>query len=316
MKSMQMRSNVRDLEMPRRPRMNPALLLLLALAAIAAPAYAAPAPVDFSNYDTPLYKQLTDHIKVKIAARLGEGKNTHDRYFIIPFAYENSGNDPELSHSFMTVVRVLADDRQPNLTPGLAKRSYKNREFQAFNISWLPADFLTNPNLCVFEGIGARLVPQWNKCPISVGKNFTLEQTIQLGVNAKNAVGLWGPYEIKKGAFDLAIRRKNLLDSGVLKYRADDRLTRPRRTAINCFHAIASIEEPFPNGGIFGTGFKMWGMNGTRRVLIEYRTRNINQGLLLEPIDEKKDLYGYVYAPARNARGLYDPFPNAAAYRR
>jgi hypothetical protein len=49
---------------------------------------------DFSNYDVPLYDQITNHIKAKVLARLGNGKNTHDRYFIIPFAYENKGNNP------------------------------------------------------------------------------------------------------------------------------------------------------------------------------------------------------------------------------
>ena len=38
-----------------------------------------------------------------------------DRYFIIPFAYENDGNDPEFSHSFISVIRVFADDKQPRL---------------------------------------------------------------------------------------------------------------------------------------------------------------------------------------------------------
>ncbi|HVK58410.1 MAG TPA: hypothetical protein VM735_06495, partial [Candidatus Kapabacteria bacterium] len=65
--------------------------------------------VDFSNYDEPLYEQIVDRIKAKVSARLGEGRNSRDRYFIIPFAYENDGNDPEYSHSFMTVIRVFAD---------------------------------------------------------------------------------------------------------------------------------------------------------------------------------------------------------------
>ncbi len=113
--------------------------------------------VDFSNYDVPVYEQIVNRIKAKISKRLGEGKNMRDRYFIIPFAYENDGNDPEFSHSFISVIRVFADDKQPRLTEGLKQRRYKNREFEAFTISWLPRDFMTNPNLCVFEGTGARL---------------------------------------------------------------------------------------------------------------------------------------------------------------
>jgi hypothetical protein len=47
------------------------------------------ADVNFSNYDEPLYEQIVSRIKAKGAPRLGEGKNTRDRYFIVPFAYQN-----------------------------------------------------------------------------------------------------------------------------------------------------------------------------------------------------------------------------------
>jgi hypothetical protein len=272
--------------------------------------------VDFSNYDAPLYQQMVNRIKAKVAARLGEGKNTRDRYFIVPFAYQNKRNTPDFSHSFISVIRVLADGKQPSLTPGFRRGKYKNRDFEAFTISWLPHDFDTNPHLCVFDGFGSRIAPKWNRCPISVGRNFKLDETLKLAVNVKNAVGMWGPYEIKKEAFDLAVKRKQLLDAGTIRYRADDRLTRKDRVAINCFHAMAGLEELYPNGGFLGTGFKMWGINGTARVLIEYTKSVRDKDLLLEPVDIKKDLYGFVYAPERNSRGLYDPFPNASAYHR
>jgi hypothetical protein len=292
-----------------------ALVIFLGLSLAAHAGWLKP-DVDFSNYDEPLYEQIVDRIKARISARLGEGRNTRDRYFIIPFAYQNDGNDPEFSHSFISVIRVFADDKQPRLTAGLKKRRYKNREFEAFTISWLPRDFMANPHLCVFEGTGARLFPGANDCPLSPGRNFTLEETIKLGANVKNAVAMWGPYEIRQKGFDLAVERKRLLDRGTIKYRADDRLYRRDRVAINCFHAMAGLDELYPNGGLFGTGFKMWGLNGTARVLIEYTGKASRKGLLLEPVDVKKDRYGFVYAPARNARGLYNPVRNASAYRR
>ena len=272
--------------------------------------------VDFANYDVPLYTQIVNRIKAKISTRLGEGQNTRDRYFIIPFAYENDGNDPEFSHSFISVIRVFADNKQPRLTPGLKTRSYKNREFEAFTISWLPRDFMSNPHLCVFSGAGSSLVPEKNTCPVLPGRNFSLEETIKLAVNDKSAVAMWGPYEIAKQGFDLGVRRKRLLDGGTIKYRADDRLYRKDNVAISCFHAMAGLEELFPNGGLFGTGFKMWGFNGTARVLIEYSEKARYKGLLLEPVDVKRDRYGFVYAPTRNGPVPYDPVRNASAYRR
>lgn len=290
-------------------------VFLLALP-IVAQAGSPPQGVDFSNYDVPLYTQIVDRIKDRVSARLGEGKNTRDRYFIIPLAYQDRGNHPEHSHSFISVIRVFADDQQPKLTPGLKTRRYKNREFEAFTISWLPHDFISNPHLCVFDGVGSRLIPGNNKCPVSPGRNFSLKETIKLAVDAKNAVAMWGPYEIKKAAFDLAVNRKRLLDGGTIKYRADDRLYRKNKVAISCFHAMAGLDELFPNGGLFGTGFMMWGFNGTARVLIEYTEKATNKHLLLEPVDIKKDRYGFVYAPTRNGDVPYNPLRNSSAYQR
>jgi hypothetical protein len=286
------------------------LILLLTLPIVAQ------AETDFSNYDAPLYQQIVDRIKAKVSARLGEGSNPRDRVFIIPFAYEDRGNHPEHSHSFISVIRVLADNKQPKLTPGLAKQKYRNREFEAFTISWLPSDFLTNPNLCVFDGPLSRTIPANNKCPISPGKNFTLAETIKLAVDQKNAVAMWGPYEIKQEAFDLAVKRKKLLDGGTIKYRADDRLYQKDKVAISCFHAMQGLDELFPKGGFLGTGLKMWGFNGTARVLIEYKEKVRYKGLLLEPVDVKGDRYGFVYAPTRNGQVPYNPLKNASAYQR
>jgi len=171
--------------------------------------------VDFWNYDAPLFEQIVDRIKAKVAARLEEGVNTQDRYFIVPFAYQNKRNNPEFAHSFISVIRVLVDRKQPSLTSGFRRGRYKNRDFAAFTISWLPHDFDTNPHLCVFDDAGSRVDPKKNKCPMSVGRNFMLDETLKLAVNYKNAVGIWGPNEIKKEAFDLAVKRKRLLD-GIL----------------------------------------------------------------------------------------------------
>ena len=269
--------------------------------------------VDFSNYDKTLTEQVTDRIKAKVMACLGEGTNLHDRYFIIPFAYENKGNDPAFSHSFLSVIRVVADGSQPTFAPGLKNISHQGREFEAFTISWLPHDFPENPNLCVFKGFGAMLVPSLNKCPLSEGKSFDLPTTLNLAVDAKVAVGMWGPYEISPAGFDLGVKRLRLLETGTIKYRADDRGYRKRKEGINCFHAMAGLDEPFPNGGFLDTGLKMWGLNGTKQVLREYISKATSKHLLLQPVDIEKDIIGFVYAPDRTAKEVYDPFKTSAS---
>src|ERR1700747_235408 len=100
--------------------------------------------VDYSNYQTPLLFQMVTRIKAKIQARLGAGENRRDRYFIIPFAYQNKGNSPDFSHSFISVVRVFADQKQPKYTRGLKRASYRNRNLEEFTISWLTHAFEQN----------------------------------------------------------------------------------------------------------------------------------------------------------------------------
>jgi hypothetical protein len=269
--------------------------------------------VDFSNYDKPLTEQVTDRIKDKVTARLGAGKNLHDRYFIVPFAYENKGNDAVFSHSFLSVIRVFADGSKPKLSAGLKKRVHQGREFEAFTISWLPDDFPENPHLRLFEGPGAMIFPSLNQCPAFPGKSFDLPTTLNLAVGAKVAVGMWGPYEISKPGFDLGIKRLRLLETGTIKYRADDRGYRKRKEAINCFHAMASLDELFPDGGFLDTGLNMWGLNGTKQVLREYTTTATKKHLLLQPVDIEKDIIGFVYAPGRTDNGVYDPFATPAS---
>src|SRR3982751_5414705 len=87
---------------------------------------------DFSNYDTPLYDQVVNRIKANIAPRLGKGPLKKERYFMIPFAYEDKGNHPEKSHSFITVIRVFATDKPAKETPELPTRAYKGWEIEAF----------------------------------------------------------------------------------------------------------------------------------------------------------------------------------------
>jgi hypothetical protein len=270
--------------------------------------------INYSNYDVPLFDQVVNRIKTKVAARLGQGKNTVDRYFIVPFAYQDRGNTPARAHSFISVIRVFADDKQPHFIPGLREGQIRNREFEAFTISWMPANFAKNQDLCVFDGFGSEIDPSLNKCPIVRGKDFKLPETLKLAVLFKNAVGMWGPYEITKEAFELGVKRLKLLDGGTIRYKADDRLTRTDRKAINCFHAMEGLDHPYPAGGFLDTGFRMWGIDGTARVLIEYTNAVRDRGLILEPVDIKKDLYGFVYAPKRKSCGVYNPFRNASAY--
>src|SRR5258708_9601397 len=122
--------------------------------------------VDFSNYDAPLFQQIVNRIKAKVAARLGEGVNTQDRYFIVPFAYQDKRINPEFAHSFISVIRVLADGKQPSRTSRFRRGRFKNRDFEAFTISWMPHELVTNLHQRAIDGVGSLVDPKENKCPI------------------------------------------------------------------------------------------------------------------------------------------------------
>jgi hypothetical protein len=86
---------------------------------------------------------------------------------------------------------VLGDGKQPSLTSGLRRGQYKNRDFEAFTISWVPHDFGTDP-VCVFDGFGSRIFATWNKCPIVVGRNFRLDETLKVAMNDKRVPSVCG----------------------------------------------------------------------------------------------------------------------------
>src|ERR1051325_5633107 len=84
--------------------------------------------VDYSYYDVPLYDQIVDRIKANIAPRLGKGPLKHDRYFMIPFAYQDKGNHPEFSPFFFSVIRGFPTHKEPKLAPRLPPPKYKGWE--------------------------------------------------------------------------------------------------------------------------------------------------------------------------------------------
>jgi hypothetical protein len=87
------------------------------------------ADVDFSHYDVPLYEQIVNRMKAKAAPRVGEGKNTRDRYFIVPFAYQDRWHTPQRSHSFISVIHLLPEGKQLGPTSGFKRGKFKGRDF-------------------------------------------------------------------------------------------------------------------------------------------------------------------------------------------
>lgn len=273
--------------------------------------------VDYSRHNVSLYEQIKDRIRSKVSARLKAVPKSGLRYFLVPFAYQDAKNKAKQSHSFASIIRVGNNVPSEEVDTDYVDRKAK---VEAFTISWLPHDFMEDPNLCVFKGFLAIIFAKNNECRPVVGKNHTLKETLDIALfpptdpkqKLVRSVGMWGPYEISKEFFDKAVERRKFLRDGKIKYMADDRLTREDLTAFNCFHAIGDLQTGFPKGGFLGTGLKMWGLNGTKRNLIEYKAKASKW--LLESVDEERDLYGFVYTTSKQNKKLVNPFARSSAF--
>jgi hypothetical protein len=142
------------------------------------------------------------------AARAGEA------YYLLMFGSQRIPNNPNYAHSFATFVRVRWAGNGPCCTPFL---------LESHTISWLPANLKIRVNA---------LLPE-------CGKNFDPHTTLRYVLGNKERVSLWGPYPIEKCLYDRALERIVELNSGRVKYKADDAGYNSARVS-NCIHAIST----------------------------------------------------------------------------
>jgi hypothetical protein len=176
-------------------------------------------------------------------------------YFFTLFGFEGApANLAQDSHTFAIFARVDADGKQDWST-----------------ISWLPATFIDDQKICVFDA--AVLADFSPKCANVPGRVYDATQTMKWARQGKHSVAMWGPYQITQELYDLAQKRIETLNSGAFAYQADDRETRPAGTAINCLHAISDLEDAIPVGGFANTGLFQWGIEGTQSVIDHYASK-------------------------------------------
>jgi hypothetical protein len=107
--------------------------LLTAVLFLALSVVARAGEIAYSNYDVPLFEQVTNRIKDKVSARLGEERTRAIVFSSFLSLTKTRRMNLKFAHSFLSVIRVFADDKQPHITSGLKLRKYKNREFEAFH---------------------------------------------------------------------------------------------------------------------------------------------------------------------------------------
>jgi hypothetical protein len=132
-----------------------------------------------------------------------------NRYFLVVWGYQGTGNPPRESHTFLTVYR--GDD--------LAK----GRVAPA-TISWFPATG-------VVHLVG-----------VERGRNLFLGQTLAIACQGRKHVASWGPYEIPSALYQRVLARIKLLESGKIDFSA----LSLRPGSMNCIEAAGDLtNKPF-----------------------------------------------------------------------
>ncbi len=142
-------------------------------------------------------------------ARAGEA------YFLLMFGSQQIPNRPNYAHSFATFVKVCWPGNGPCQQP---------MSIEAHTISWLPCNLV---------------VRTWALLP-EPGRNFDLHTTLRYVLKNGERVSMWGPYQVNRDLWCRALRQIARLESGQLRYKADD-TGFPARRVSNCIHAVSEV---------------------------------------------------------------------------
>jgi hypothetical protein len=152
-----------------------------------------------------------------IALTIGE-LHAGEAYYVLMFGSQRIPNEPAYSHTFATFVKVAWEGDGPCPKTG--------RTIEAHTISWMPRSMVIRPlALCAEPGWNMGLIP-----------------TLDYALASQERIALWGPYAIKPELYRRALCQIELLNSGQVRYQADDCMRRSDRVS-NCIHAVSSIAE-------------------------------------------------------------------------
>jgi len=137
-----------------------------------------------------------------------------DRYYMLMFASQGEANAPALSHTYAVFVK----------TPAAAHTISEVR-----CISWLPSSLRIQL---------LRLRPE-------PGKNLSLEETNRWARDLDAQITMWGPFQIKKVLYDMAVLQAERLNRKELGYKALDWRFR-EGAAVSCSHAVSDLDTTQP----------------------------------------------------------------------
>ena len=140
----------------------------------------------------------------------------NDVYYVLVFGSQTEPKRLRDTHTWATFVHAVGEGADPN---GYA--------LEYLTISWLP------------RTLDIRVLRPWPE----PGVNLDLYQTLDVVLSKNEKVSLWGPFQVSRHVFDDALRMKQFVESGQVKYRAWDA---PYQKFISdCIHAVAMVDPVF-----------------------------------------------------------------------
>jgi hypothetical protein len=160
-----------------------------------------------------------------------------EAYFVMVFGSQQIPNHPNFSHSWATFVRITWPGNGP---------CPKFVTMEAHTISWLP------------QTGDVRFLALLPEC----GANFDLHTTMKYVLDNHERISMWGPYQIEPDLYCRALKQIEHLESGAVKYKANDTLHRASHVS-NCIHAVSTTVD----GTRLRVFFPVWGETASFDIL-------------------------------------------------
>ncbi|HEY1376638.1 MAG TPA: hypothetical protein VGF55_07580 [Gemmataceae bacterium] len=152
---------------------------------------------------------------IALFAALGTARA--DTYYVIVFGAESKPPRPKYSHSWAVFVHFPGCGPCGPPAPDAGPPEW-------FTISWLPCKVEMTVNTPCAEP----------------GRNFDLPTTFDIALSQWEHVTAFGPYQIEPELYCRALKQKQRLESGEVRYKTIDWFRDPHRVS-NCIHALTSF---------------------------------------------------------------------------
>jgi hypothetical protein len=164
-------------------------------------------------------KRIWVHAVASLGLLLGASGGTArggEFYYAMIFGSQTHPKQLRYTHTWATFVRAVGEGPDPS-----------QYALQVHTISWLPRTLE---------------IRVWRPWP-EPGVNLDLQQTLDVVRSSRQNVTMWGPFLIRKEAYDKSLWVLQVIASGAPQYRA---ISTPRNLLISdCIHAVAAVDPEF-----------------------------------------------------------------------